>query len=114
MRAFLQARPGTNRPGRVATQTSQMFIAGSSWRHCLLRDYAKLSIDPLPTRKRRQPSTVVGGKRKRASLPALRWNSYGTEGAQPLANVRGAESAKQLESARDRCRPLPPLAVWIA
>jgi hypothetical protein len=51
---------------------------------------------------------------KRPVLGRLGWNSYGTEGAQPVAKVRVAARRKMADRVLNRCDRLPPFAVWIA
>jgi len=49
-----------------------------------------------------------------ARFGRLAWNSYGTEGAQRVANVWVARGPKWLELTRHCCCRLPLAAVWIA
>src|SRR6266540_4405474 len=59
----------------------------------------------------RSPLSVPA--RNRAFWARLRWNRYGTERAQPVADVGPAEDRKRLELAPNRCYRLPPAAVMV-
>jgi hypothetical protein len=65
-----------------------------------------------PSRLRKGSSRSLPAKARVLGL--LGWNSYGTEGAQRVANARLSGSTKTACSGRNRCHRLPPVAVWIA
>jgi hypothetical protein len=53
-----------------------------------------LALTPLYYGRGRRPPPAVAALSQSAFLGLLGWNSYGTEGTQPVANVRHAERRK--------------------
>ncbi len=67
----------------------------------------RLSTGPFSRRKGSTSAFSCWSTFKRPVLGLLGWNSYGTEGAQPVANVRAAQGAKE---GLISDKPLPPAA----
>ena len=108
--------------GSSRSAHDQRFIAVISQRHFVAAmdrnsegngKFTRGRDDPLRTRKGSAAHPGYSSSVKLRVLGRLGWNSYGIEGTQRVSRVRTARSPKSPELAANRCRRLPPAAVWI-